>query len=84
MFGHKPTIKKLALAISLALPFGLYAAEKDVDENNEKVSKTKSSDKDTAAADSKADATQLPEVSVIDIAAAPTKGYLITHNPQPI
>jgi iron complex outermembrane receptor protein len=80
MFGHKPTIKKLALAISLALPFGLYASEKEVDENNQKVSKTKSSDKETAANDSKADATQLPEVTVSEIAAGPTKGYTASRS----
>jgi outer membrane receptor protein involved in Fe transport len=37
MFVSKPVLKKLTLAISLALPFGVYAAEKNVDELDEMV-----------------------------------------------
>jgi iron complex outermembrane receptor protein len=78
MFGHKSTIKKLTLAISLALPFGLYATEKDVDKKNEKVTvnKTKRSDNESAAKDlstTGSKTTQLSEITVTD--SEVTKGY---------
>ncbi|MDP3010068.1 MAG: TonB-dependent siderophore receptor [Methylococcales bacterium] len=65
MFGHKSTIKKLTLAISLALPFGLYAAEKDVDKKNEKVT--------VASSTTGSKTTQLSEITVTD--SGVSKGY---------
>ena len=53
MFEAKPSIKKLTLAISLALPFGVYAADKNVDELDEMVvtaTKTERSIRDVTSA----------------------------------